>query len=131
MERTLALQNALGTLCYINTLHPELLSTFSNYKCVYYVEVQVNPNDFNVYELMKALKPGLMQGVEIAIDYNEIINRNILRIGWRHFEEEKKWGSESKSNGKVLERTAPKPSTATQLHGVIVGGWKNTEFLTL
>lgn len=84
MERTLALQNALGTLCYINTLHPELLSTFSNYTCVYYVEVQVNPDEFNVYELRKALKAGLMKGVEIEIDYNDNINRDILRIAWRH-----------------------------------------------
>ena len=90
MERTLALQNALGTLCYINTLHPELLSTFSNYKWVYYVEVQVNPDEFNVYELRKALKPGLMKGVEIEIDYNSNINRDILRIGWRHDGEVKK-----------------------------------------
>lgn len=90
MERTLALQNALGTLCYINTLHPELLSTFSNYKCVYYVEVQVNPEEFNVYELRKALKPGLMKGVEVEIEFNANINRDILRIGWRHFGEEKK-----------------------------------------
>jgi len=90
MERSLALQNALGTLCYINTLHPELLSTFSNYKCVYYVEVQVNPDEFNVYELRKALKPGLINGVEVEIEFNADINRDILRIGWRHFEEEKK-----------------------------------------
>ena len=90
MERSLALQNALGTLCYINTLHPELLSTFSNYKCVYYVEVQVNPDEFNVYELKKSLKPGLMKGVEVEIEFNADINRDILRIGWRHFEEEKK-----------------------------------------
>ena len=84
MERTLALQNALGTLCYINTLHPELLSTFSNYTCVYYVEVQANPEEFNVYELKKALMPGLMYGVEIVIDNNSIIKRDILRIVWRH-----------------------------------------------
>lgn len=90
MERTLALQNALGTLCYINTLHPELLSTFSNYKCVYYVEVQANPDDFNVFELREALKPGLMRGVEIEIDYNSTIHRDILRIGWRFDGEVKK-----------------------------------------
>ena len=90
MERTLALQNALGTLCYINTLHPELLSTFSNYKCVYYVEVQVNPDEFNVNELRKAIKPGLMKGVEIEIDFNATIKRDILRIKWRHLEEVKK-----------------------------------------
>ena len=90
MERTLALQNALGTLCYINTLHPELLSTFSNYKCVYYVEVQANPDEFNVNELRKALKAGLMKGVEIKIDYNERIHRDILSIAWRHDGEVKK-----------------------------------------
>lgn len=90
MERTLALQNALGTLCYINTLHPELLSTFSNYKCVYYVEVQVNPDEFDVYELRNALKPGLMKGVEIETDYSVNIHRSILRIGWRHDGEVKK-----------------------------------------
>lgn len=90
MERTLALQNALGALCYINTLYPELLSTFSNYKCVYYVEVQANPDEFNVYELKKALKPGLIKDVEIAIDYNSTIHRDILRLGWRHDGEVKK-----------------------------------------
>lgn len=90
MERTLSLQNALGTLCYINTLHPELLSSFTNYGSVYYVEVQANPDEFNVYELRKALKPGLMKGVEIEIDFNATINRDILRIKWRHFGEEKK-----------------------------------------
>ena len=90
MERTLALQNALGTLCYINTLHPELLSTFCNYKCVYYVDVQVNPDEFNVNELRKAIKPGLMKGVEIEIDYNATINRDILRLGWRFDKEVKK-----------------------------------------
>lgn len=90
MERTLALQNALGTLCYINTLHPELLSTFCNYRCVYYVEVQVKPEEFNVYKLREDLKPGLMKDVEIEIEYNFTINRDILRIGWRFDEEEKK-----------------------------------------
>lgn len=90
MERTLALQNALGTLCYINTLHPELLSTFCNYKCVYYVEVQVNPYEFKVNELRKALKPGLMKGVEIEIYFNASINRDILRLGWRFDVEVKK-----------------------------------------
>lgn len=90
MERTLALQNALGTLCYINTLHPELLSTFCNYKCVYYVEVQVNPDEFDVYELMNALNPGLMKGVDIETDYNVTIHRDILRLGWRHDGEVKK-----------------------------------------
>lgn len=88
MERTLALQNALGTLCYINTLHPELLSTFSNYKVVYYVEVQANPSEFIVKNLVKALKPGLMKDVEIIIDYNPAIHRDILRIAWRINEEE-------------------------------------------
>lgn len=90
MERTLALQNALGTLCYINTLHPELLSTFSNYKCVYYVEVQVNPDEFIVKDLLKELKPGLMKDVEYYIDYNATIHRDILRIAWRHDWEVKK-----------------------------------------
>lgn len=90
MERTLALQNALGTLCYINTQHPELLSSFTNYICVYYVEVQVNPEELKAYKLWKELKPGLMKGVEEEIDYNETIHREILRIKWRHFEEEKK-----------------------------------------
>lgn len=90
MERTLALQNALGTLCYINTLHPELLSTFSNYTCVYYVEVQADPGEFNVYQLRNELKPGLMKGVEIEINYNVTIHRDILRIAWRHDGEVKK-----------------------------------------
>lgn len=90
MERTLALQNALGVLCYINTLHPELLSTFCNYTCVYYVEVQADPGEFNVYKLRNELKPGLMKGVEIEIGYNTTIHRDILRIAWRVDEEEKK-----------------------------------------
>lgn len=90
MERTLALQNAIGTLCYINTLHPELLSTFSNYICVYYVEVQVNPEEFNVFELMKELKSGLMKDVESDISHNSIIKRDILRLKWRHDGEVKK-----------------------------------------
>lgn len=90
MERTLALQNALGTLCYINTLHPELLCTFSNYKVVYYVEVQANPSEFIVKNLLKELKPGLMKDVEIEIDYNEIIHCDILRIKWRYNREVKK-----------------------------------------
>ena len=87
MERTLALQNALGTLCYINTLHPELLST---YKVVYYVEVQADPGEFNVYKLRNELKPALMKGVEIEIAYNVTIHRDILRIGWHHDGEVKK-----------------------------------------
>ena len=90
MERTLALQNALGTLCYINTLHPELLSSFTNYICVYNVEVQSNPDELKIYKLWKELKPGLMKGVEYEIDYNETIHREILRIKWRQFEKEKK-----------------------------------------
>ena len=90
MKRTLALQNALGTLYYINTSHPEMLSTFGNYKNVYYVEVQVNPEEYNVYDLREELKPGLIEDAEIEIVYNTTINRDILRIGWRGFEEVKK-----------------------------------------
>lgn len=87
MERTLALQNALGTLCYINTLHPELLSSFTNYTCVYYVEVQANPSEFIVKDLMNKLKPSVMKGATFEIDYNETIHRDILRIKWRFNEE--------------------------------------------
>ena len=90
MERTLALQNALGVLCYINTLHPELLSTFSNYKAVYIVDVYANPKEFSVYGLSKRIKNGLMKGAEMEINYIESIDKEILKITWRHNGEEKK-----------------------------------------
>lgn len=90
MNRTLAFHNALGTLCNINTLHPEFRSFFSKYESAYYVEVPVNPEEFNVYDLREELKPGLMEDVEIEIVYNATLNRDILRIGWRDFEEVKK-----------------------------------------
>ena len=89
MNRTLALQNALGTICYINTAHPEMLSSFTNYTHVYYVEVQVNPEEFNVYDLRDEIN-GFLVDVDIEIVYITTINRDILRIRWRGLEEEKK-----------------------------------------
>lgn len=86
MEKTLALQNALGTFCYINTAHPDLLSSMTNYGCVYYVEVQADPAYFNIYELKKKLKPLVMDGTSFEVDYNSTIHRDILRIAWRQFE---------------------------------------------
>ena len=86
MNKGLAFINAQAIFTNLLVMHPDWLSSFTNYGCCFDVTVQVPENEEKVKEEIRVLRAKLLEGAELEMYNNRTIKRWVISIHWRRLE---------------------------------------------